>query len=262
MPGVRLTIAYDGTAFAGWARQPARRTVQGAIEDAIATMNGAPVELRGTSRTDAGVHALGQVAAFDAARAIPARGWMRGLNAALPDDVAIVGAAECAEGYAPRFDTVDKTYRYVVLRGETRDPLLRHRAWFVGPRQGGARLDVGAMRAAASVLIGRHDFRAFRAADDEREQTERTIASIELAEGWAGDARLLAIEVRGDAFMKNMVRILVGTLVEAGRGALGAAEIAALLGPGARREHAGPTAPAHGLTLVTIRLGRTVGRVA
>jgi tRNA pseudouridine38-40 synthase len=254
--GVRLRVAYDGTDFAGWARQPGQRTVQGVLEETISAMGGAPIEVRGASRTDAGVHALGQVAAFDTERAIPEIGWRKGLDSALPDDVAIVEAAACAAGYAPRFDTVDKTYRYVVLTGEVRDPLLRARAWFLGPRHGGTRLDPGAMRAAATRLVGRHDFRAFRAADDERESTVRTILAISVIEGHAGDPRLIAIEVRGDAFMKNMVRILAGTLVDAGRGRRSEAEIAALLGPEGRREDAGPTAPAHGLTLVEIRLGR------
>lgn len=255
-PSVRLTIAYDGAAFAGWARQPDTRTVQGTLEAAIAAMNGAPAELRGASRTDAGVHALGQVAAFDPARDIEPRGWLRGLNASLPADVAVVAAEPCEPGYTPRFDTVDKTYRYLVLRGEIRHPLLRGRAWFLGPRHGGASLDLAAMRAAADRLRGTHDFRAFRSADDDRENTTRTVHAIEIFEGWGEEPRLVAIEVRGDAFMKNMVRILVGTLVEAGRGRRSPDDVASLLGPQGRRDDAGTTAPAHGLTLVSMRLGR------
>lgn len=254
--GVRLTIAYDGTAFHGWARQPGQRTVQGTIEEAISAMNGAPAEIRGASRTDAGVHALGQVAAFDPTRAIELDGWRKGLNASLPEDVAIRQAIACRRGYVPRHDTVDKTYRYLLLTSEDRDPLLRHRAWFLGPRSGGASLDLGAMRAAADVLIGTHDFRAFRAADDERESTVRTLRSLVVIEGFAGDPHLIAIEMVGDAFMKNMVRILTGTLVEAGRRKTTSDRIAALLGPGGSRAEAGRTAPAHGLTLVSMRLGR------
>ncbi|UJR80301.1 tRNA pseudouridine(38-40) synthase TruA [Sandaracinus amylolyticus] len=254
--GVRLTIAYDGAGFAGWARQPGTRTVQGTLEAAIASMNGAPVELRGASRTDAGVHAMGQVAAFDAARTIEPRGWLRGLNAALPDDAAIVAAEACEAGYTPRFDTVDKTYRYLILRGDVRDPLLRGRAWFLGPRHGGTSLDVGAMRAIAKRLEGTHDFRAFRSADDDRENTVRTIHEIAIHDGWGDEPRLVAIEVRGNAFMKNMVRILVGTLVEAGRGRLAERDAGTLIGADARRDDTGQTAPAHGLTLVSMRLGR------
>lgn len=256
LPALRLTIAYDGAAFSGWARQPDTRTVQGTVERAIEAMNGAPAELRGASRTDAGVHALGQVAAFDPTRAIEPRGWLRGLNASLPDDVAVVGAETCEPGYTPRFDTVDKTYRYLVLRGEVRHPLLRGRAWFLGPRHGGTSLDLPAMRAAAERLCGTHDFRAFRSADDDRENTTRTLHAIDVHDGWGDEPRLVAIEVRGDAFMKNMVRILVGTLVEVGRGRRTPDEVTALLGPSARRDDAGTTAPAHGLTLVSMRLGR------
>lgn len=256
MFGVRLTIAYDGAEFAGWARQPGQRTIQGTVEAAIEAMNGAAVDLRGASRTDAGVHALGQVAAFDAARDIPPFGWVHGLNSELPDDLAIVDAAECREGYNPRFDTRAKTYRYVVLRGRVRDPIARGGSWYVGQRQRTRGLDLDAMRDAAARMIGTHDFQALRAADDDREMTVRTISRIELVEGWAGDERLLAIEVEGNAFMRNMVRIIAGTLVAAGRGTLDPARVSAMLTATGRREDAGPTAPAHGLTLVSIELGR------
>ncbi len=253
-----LVVSYDGTDFAGFARQPDQRTVQGALETAIATMNGESVQTRGAGRTDAGVHALAQRVAFDPAREIPAQGWVRGLNAVLPPDLVTLDADVRPRGYNPRFDAVDKTYRYLFQVREHRDPLLRERAWWIGAnkqgREGG--LDVAAMRAAAAAWIGTHDFRAFRAADDEREQTTRTLHRIDILERWSGHPELLAVEVTGSAFMKNMVRILAGTLLEAGRGRLSAAEAAALLGPEARREMAGSTAPAHGLTLVEVRLGR------
>jgi tRNA pseudouridine38-40 synthase len=257
---VLLTVAYDGTAFSGWARQPDQRTVQGTLEDAIASMNGAPVELRGASRTDAGVHALGQRAAFDPAREIPPQGWLLGLNAALPDDVSVRAAEAAGPGYTPRFDTVDKHYRYLVLLDAVRDPLLRHRAWHLGPRELGKRaerrLDLSAMREAAAHLVGTHDFRAFRSADDARENTVRTVTSLDVTPSFAGDPRLVALDVVGTAFMKNMVRILAGTLVEVGTGAREASGVPTLLGPHAERRAAGPTAPAQGLTLVSMRLGR------
>jgi tRNA pseudouridine38-40 synthase len=257
---VLLTVAYDGTAFSGWARQPGQRTVQGTLEDAIASMNGASVELRGASRTDAGVHALGQRAAFDPARDIPPQGWLLGLNAALPDDLAVRAAEPAPADYTPRFDTVDKHYRYLVLLDSVRDPLLRQRAWQLGPRELGKRaerrLDLDAMRAAAAQLVGTHDFRAFRSADDARENTVRTLVSLDVTPSFASDARLVALDVVGTAFMKNMVRILAGTLIEVGTGAREAGSVAALLGPQAERREAGPTAPAHGLTLVSMRLGR------
>lgn len=256
MPGIRLTLAYDGADFAGWARQPGQRTVQGTVEDAILTMNGAPVDLRAASRTDAGVHALGQVVAFDAVRDIPALGWLHGLNSELPDDVVVLDVCSCAEGYNPRFDTTGKMYRYLLLRGRLRDPLLRRTSWYIGQRKRDRELDLDVMRSAARELLGTHDFHAFRAADDERENTVRTLSRIDILDGWAGDPRLVALEVDGNAFMKNMVRIIAGTLVDVGRGALAPSDVAALLGPNARRHQAGPTAPAHGLTLISTRLGR------
>lgn len=209
---------------------------------------------------------MGQVAAFDAAREIAPQGWLRGVNQALPDDVSIRAAAACPVGYEPRFDAIDKTYRYLFLIDDERDPLLRHRAWRLPPRLRAphlaaaptpcGRLDLAAMRAAAAVLVGTHDFRAFRAADDERESTTRTLHELRLEPGWGADPRLLAMTVRGSAFMKNMVRILAGTLLEVGQGRRAVDGVSALLRPEARREQAGPTAPPQGLTMVEVRLGR------
>jgi tRNA pseudouridine38-40 synthase len=253
-----LVVTYDGEAFAGFARQPEQRTVQGELERAIGEMNGAPVDTRGAGRTDAGVHAIGQRVAFDPERTIPPTGWVAGLNRTLPPDLAVTGADLRVRGYNPRFDAVDKTYRYVLQIAEHRDPLWRGRAWLIAPsrqhRDGG--LDLAAMRDAAGRLVGTHDFRAFRAADDDREMTTRTILRIDLIERWAGEPTLVAIEVTGTAFMKNMVRIVVGTLLEVGRGKKTPDQVAALLGPEGRREDGGSTAPAHGLTLVEVRLGR------
>ncbi len=253
-----MIVSYDGAAFAGYARQPEQRTVQGVLEAAVSGMNGVPTDVRAAGRTDAGVHAMAQRVAFDPSREIPVRGWVKGLNASLPEDLVVLDADVRARGYNPRFDAVDKTYRYLLQVREHRDPLWRARAWWLGAgrqrREGG--LDLDAMRAAAGSWIGSHDFRAFRAADDDREQSVRTMLAIDVIEGWANEPSLLAIEVTGSAFMKNMVRIMAGTLVEVGRGKLSVADAAALVVPGARREDAGTTAPAHGLTLVQVRLGR------
>ncbi|HTU63518.1 MAG TPA: hypothetical protein VMF89_33880, partial [Polyangiales bacterium] len=131
--GVRLVVAYDGSDFAGFQVQPERRTVQAALEDALFGMTGERTRMRGAGRTDAGVHALGQVVAFDSAFSnIPARGWMLGLNQRLPDDVRVQSAALCAPGYQPRFDAMGKHYRYLIQQGEARNPLLRKRAWQLG----------------------------------------------------------------------------------------------------------------------------------
>jgi tRNA pseudouridine38-40 synthase len=258
--GVRLVVAYDGTDFAGWQEQPAQRTVQSVLERAISEMSGHVVKVRGAGRTDAGVHAEGQVAAFDSARLIAPRGWMLGLNRLLPDDVAVRAAVECAPGYNPRYDALDKVYRYVLLLGEARDPHWRIRAWHVArvhlDAEGSRRLDLDALRAGAERLVGTHDFGAFRAGDDERTMTVRTLYEVQVIHEYLGNPDLLAIEVRGSAFLKQMMRILVGTLLEVGRGKRTPESLTELLAPGAARGSAGITAPAHGLTMVRVRLGK------
>ncbi|HEX5661340.1 MAG TPA: tRNA pseudouridine(38-40) synthase TruA, partial [Polyangiales bacterium] len=203
--GVCLIVAYDGSDFAGYQVQPGERTVQRELERAAASMTGHPVRVRASGRTDAGVHALGQVVAFDSARDIHAHGFMLGLNRVLPPDIRIQRAARCAAGYTPRHESLAKTYRYLIQLGEAQNPLLRLRAYHLARW---ATLDLAAMRAAAAHMIGTHDFRAFRQADDARENSVRTLHAIEITEQFTGDPTLFAIEVRGTAFMKNMVRIL------------------------------------------------------
>jgi len=264
--GVRLTLAYDGTAFAGFQRQPTARTIQAELEAAIARVTQAPAVTRGAGRTDAGVHAEGQVVAFDTERELPPRRWLLALNRYLPDEIAVQAVSECAPGYDPRFDAVDKLYRYLFYLGLGRSPLLRHRAWHLA-RAGAAsddasigaracQLDLVAMREAAAALIGTHDFRAFRAADDTRENTQRSLHSVELIEAFHGQPHVMALEVRGSAFMKNMVRIIAGTLIAVGRGRMTPTQVAALLQSTAVRSKYSETAPAHGLTLVHVTLGR------
>jgi tRNA pseudouridine38-40 synthase len=250
--GVRLVVAYDGSDFCGFQLQPGQRSVQGELERAAQAMTGHPLRVRAASRTDAGVHALGQVVAFDTRRVIPERGWKLGLHAHLPPDIRVQSASACAAGYNPRFDALGKTYRYLLQTGEAKNPLLRKRAWQLG----GAAPEPASMRAAAALLVGTHDYRAFRQADDARKQSVRTLYRLEVLEAFGGDPSLLAIEVRGNAFMKNMVRILAGTLVDVGRGRIALAQVPQLLGPQARREQAGQTAPAHALTLLDVELGR------
>jgi tRNA pseudouridine38-40 synthase len=253
--GVRLVIAYDGSDFCGFQVQPEKRSVQSVLEDAIRALAGRPTRIRGAGRTDAGVHALGQVVAFDAdvALRIPERGWMLGLNQHLPDDVRIQSATLCAAGYHPRFDALGKRYRYLIQQGELKNPLLRKRAWQLGRR---TPLDVDHMRQAAAALAGTHDYRAFRDSDDRRDNSIRTLYSVALSEGFAGDPTLIAIDVHGTAFMKQMVRILSGTLVDIGRGRIPLSRLPKMLGPEADRSDTGFTAPAHGLTLVGVELGR------
>lgn len=254
-----VVVAYDGSDFAGYQVQPGKRTIQGALEAAAEVLTGHPVRVRAAGRTDAGVHALGQVVAFDSARDIPARGFFLGLNTNLPADVRIQSASRVAAGYNPRFDAMAKTYRYLAQLGERENPLLRLRAFQLGKT---STLDFAAMRAAAQLLTGTHDFRAFRSADDPRENNVRTMHSIEIMEQYTGDPTLFAIEVRGTAFMKNMVRIMAGTLIDVGRGRRRLEDVPSMLGAGAERDLTGYTAPAHGLTLVSVELGRKAAMLA
>ena len=272
MHGVCLCLGYDGTDFHGWQAQPGLRTVQGMLEEAIDEMGIEHSPVRGCSRTDAGVHALGQIASFAAAIEVPREGWVSGLNARLPKDIVVHDAQACYRRYNPRFHAAHKRYRYLVRCGQQRDPLIRERAWQLGPKgmrrdvesqQRGAGvedyLDLDAMRAAAAHFVGEHDFRAFRQSGDEREIVVREMFEVSVNPGWLGRPDLVAFEVVGNAFMKNMVRIMAGTLVDVGRGRIPPAAVPAMLREDSERTDAGQTAPAHGLTLVRIELRRFDG---
>ena len=272
MHGVCVCLGYDGTDFHGWQAQPGLRTVQGMLEEAIDEMGIEHSPVRGCSRTDAGVHALGQIASFAAAIEVPREGWVSGLNARLPKDIVVHDAQPCYRRYNPRFHAAHKRYRYLVRCGQQRDPLIRERAWQLGPKgmrrdvesqQRGAGvedyLDLDAMRAAAAHFVGEHDFRAFRQSGDEREIVVREMFEVSVNPGWLGRPDLVAFEVVGNAFMKNMVRIMAGTLVDVGRGRIPPAAVPAMLREDSERTDAGQTAPAHGLTLVRIELRRFDG---
>jgi tRNA pseudouridine38-40 synthase len=238
--GVLLTVAYEGTHFHGWATQREGRTVEAAVAGAIAALDPHASGVRGTSRTDAGVHAEGQLAAFDATLDIPPRGWVLALNQHLPDDVAVRSARRVPAGFAPRFANRGKRYRYRLLLDRVRDPLRAARTWRLGWP-----LDLERMAREASHVVGTHDFGGFRGAHDERTDTTRTITRCGIERE---DDRVVSIVIEGNAFLYNMVRIIVGTLVEVARGKL--AEGATLRTFASRaRASAGPTAPAHGLTL-------------
>lgn len=244
MRNIRLIVAYDGTAYCGWQLQPAAPTVQGAIEGVLAQLTQAPCRLRGAGRTDAGVHAEGQVANFLTMTRLDCHRLLRGLDALLPRDIAIRAVDEVALEFDARRDNHGKHYRYLVFRPRERDVACCKRAWHVhGP------LDLSLMARAATRLIGRHDFAAFRAADCERETTIRTISRLTITE----QPPVLRIDVEGTAFLKNMVRIITGTLVELGRGRHGLERIDELLATGDRRR-GGATAPAQGLTMMKVFL--------
>jgi len=239
----RLVIAYDGTDFHGWQIQPDLRTVQDEIEKAVRHMTGETVRIQGAGRTDAGVHALGQAASFRADIAIPLPKLRKGLDALTPDDIAILEAADAPEGFNARRDAVEKLYRYHLHVSKVGHPLRRRTHLHVRYR-----LHVPSMREAALLFVGRHDFAAFYAVDDEPVSTLLPLNAVDIIE--KADDEIL-IEVRGPAFLKNMVRIIAGTLLEVGRGRLRPDDIPEILA--ARdRSLAGPTLPPHGLTLVSV----------
>jgi tRNA pseudouridine38-40 synthase len=242
MPRVRLTLEYDGTDFVGWQRQPNGRSVQEVLETALAELLGAPVPTAAAGRTDAGVHALGQVVAFDAPRVLPAKAYVRGLSSMLPADVAVVGAEEVPDRFDPRRWATGKRYRYLICRRAVRAPLLRRTHWEIFTP-----LDFEAMRAAAPALLGTHDFSSFRAADCEAPHPRRTLRELALHE----EGEVLRIEVEGTAFLKHMVRNIVGTLVEVGRRRWPPEEILRIL-TSRSRQRAGATAPPQGLVLVKV----------
>ncbi len=244
----KLTIAYDGCPFSGWAAQPGHRTVQGELQGALARVLGVRVALTVAGRTDAGVHAWGQVASFEHDGDAPAT-LAQALNANLPPEVAVLSAEPAADGFDARRDARSRTYCYWVIAASVLSPFERGRAlhW---PRA----LDADALRECARALVGTHDFTAFTPTDTEHVRFERELLAAEwrefpLADGRAG--ALLEFWVTADAFMRNMVRALVGTMLEVGGGRRSVEDFAALLA-GAPRERAGDTAPAHGLYLASV----------
>jgi tRNA pseudouridine38-40 synthase len=241
VPSVRLDIEYDGAGFSGWARQPGLRTVQGELEAALETILREPVELAVAGRTDAGVHARGQVASFATEAEVP-DGLARHLNGVCPDDVAVTAAAVAAEGFDARRDAATRTYLYRVLARPAPDPFERGRAlWW--PH----RLEREALAACAAALPGTHDFTAFTPTQTEHVRFEREVLAAE----WSWDGPIGSFRITADAFMRNMVRVLVGTMLEVAAGRRTVEDFTQLL-DGAPRSAAGDTAPPHGLYLESV----------
>jgi tRNA pseudouridine38-40 synthase len=239
---IKLLIQYDGTAYHGWASQPDMATIHGTLTAAIEKLTGRQVDLLGSSRTDAGVHALGQVATFTIDCPVPTENFARALNNMLPDDIAITEAVEVPDSFDPISSTQSKIYRYTLYTGTIR-PVMRIRYCWHRP---GA-LNVEAMQAAAKTLLGKHDFKSFASAADTRENSVRTILKCDVA---GGDSEI-TFDVQANGFLYNMVRNIVGTLVEVGRGRWTAADIERILAAKDRCQ-AGPIAPPGGLCLMRI----------
>jgi tRNA pseudouridine38-40 synthase len=246
--GVLLTVAYDGSGFSGFARQPSQRTIAGELDGAVRAVAPRASLVRGASRTDSGVHARGQRVAFDVDRDLPARAWVHTLNRELPGEINVRRAAAVAPGFEPRFDAREKSYRYLILESAVPSPFLRDRAWRITDR-----LNHELMRGAAAPLLGEHDFRAFRAAEDQRENTVRRIVRIEVRTRSSDDGELTEIVVEGNRFLHRMVRIIVGSLVDVGCGRLEPSALANALVE-KNRGDLGRTAPPDGLCLDSIAM--------
>lgn len=243
MRTLKLTVSYDGTRFVGWQRQAEGESIQGLLEDALARFEGAPVTVHGAGRTDAGVHALGQVASVRVTCAHDVATLTRALNAQLPEDVRVLAVEEVASDFHARFSATAKTYRYMIRNGPIATPFERAYVWHL-PEP----LNVAAMQRAAALLVGTHDFAAFQSVGTETPGSVRTVVRSGVLQV---EPSLLAYQVTGEGFLRYMVRAVTGTLVEVGRGWRDPDSITSLLA-GGRRSDAGATAPPQGLFLVAV----------
>ena len=255
MRRVLLKVAYDGTRYAGFARQPGQETIEGILDQTISELTGEQIRVIGASRTDAGVHALCNIAVFDTESRIPPEKFSYALNRRLPSRIRIQDSFEVAADFHPRHCSTVKTYEYHIYNAEFEDPLKRMYSFHTW-----CPLDVEAMDRAGQVLVGEHDFKSFCSIYTQAETTVRTILSLHVTAEPALTAcaagqnvitpRDITIRVQGTGFLYNMVRIIAGTLIEVGRGARKPEDVAGILQARDRRA-AGPTAPAAGLILVS-----------
>ena len=237
---IKLTIEYIGTAFSGWQKQQNSNTVQAAIEDAIKKITGKESELTASGRTDAGVHALGQVANFHTDTSIPPERLKYALNSQLNEDIRIIESVQAEDEFHSRFGAKKKTYLYRIQTGDVRRAFEKNRSYYVK-----GSLDIDKMREQARFIVGEHDFSAFKSEGSSARNFVRTVYSLELRQN--GD--IIEMEITGNGFLYNMVRIIAGTLIEAGRGR--ETDVKKIL-ESRSREFAGPTAPAMGLYLKNV----------
>lgn len=242
MPRYKLTIEYDGTAYSGWQRQPNLPTIQACLDDACKSITQTDISVTGAGRTDAGVHALGQVASFQSDKMLSAEDWTRALNAVLPKDICILSTEMVSDDFHARYSARAKTYEYRILNRRERSALARDRAWHIRTR-----LDVAALTHAAGLLIGRHDFSSFQGHPTDTEDPVCDLMRLDVTE----TGHIIRLQAKADRFLKQMVRAIVGTLVEVGQGKRPAESLKDILAAKDRRA-AGYTAPPHGLYLVKV----------
>ncbi len=252
----RLTLAYDGTLYSGWQVQPGRVTLQGTLEAALAKVTQEDIRATASGRTDAGVHALGQVVSFRGETALDPDVLQKALNAELPQDMVVLDAAVAQDDFHAIASAVRKRYRYLLFDGPVRDVFARHYSWYMHTR-----LDVAAMHRAAQTLVGKHDFSSFETSGSERESSVRTVFEVTLRRGQGGSTPVfpatraagdfVTLEIEADGFLYNMVRAIVGTLVEVGQQKRDEAWLAEVLSACDRRA-GGRTAPPQGLFLVRV----------
>lgn len=268
MGRIKLTVAYDGTNYHGWQLQPGKATIEGELNKALSQLVGEKVCVTGASRTDAGVHALGNVAVFDTSSRIPAEKFPYALNQRLPADIVVQCSEEVPGDFHPRHCECHKTYEYTILNRKFPLPQYRNTAHFYY-----GKLDINSMRRACSAFIGEHDFAGFCSSGAQVQSTIRVIYSLEVLEenipeqetsylenrentnNIPGNGRIITIRVQGNGFLYNMVRIIAGTLLEAGKGKINPDDMGEIIAS-CDRSRAGATAPARGLKLVEIYYGR------
>jgi tRNA pseudouridine38-40 synthase len=243
MRNLKLTLAYDGTDFVGWQRQSEGVSIQGLLEDALKPIEGRAVTVHGAGRTDAGVHALGQVASVTLTASIDSATLARALNAVLPLDVRVTEVEEVPGDFHARFSATGKLYQYRIVNAPFASPFLRRYVWHIVPR-----LDLDAIRQASPSLVGTHDFAAFQGAGGAAGSSDRTVRKLEWTAGAEG---LLVMEIEATGFLRHMVRNIAGTLVDIGLGRWPASSIDDVL-RSRSRARAGATAPASGLVLIRV----------
>ena len=243
MPTFKATIEYDGTAYAGWQRQPNQPTIQEAVETALQRITQTGISAIAAGRTDAGVHALGQVVSFKSEKPLAPDEWLRALNATLPEDISVRSVERAADDFHARYSAVRKLYTYRIIYRPSRSALERTRAWHVY-----GKLDLNAMREAAGCLVGKYDFSSFQGHPTDVENPICDLQRLEMIK----DQDVVRIEIEADRFLKQMVRAMVGTLVEVGQEKRQPEDMKRILEAKDRRA-AGYTAPAHGLYLVKVK---------